>query len=70
MMRLLPALLAFALLATACSSDVLDEVASSGDSSSESEVAEESSGNTTAPTVAEAEEEEPFVVEGLSLIHI
>ncbi len=64
MMRLLPALLAFALLATACSSDVLDEVASSGDSSSESEVAEESSGNTTAPTVAEAEEEEPFVVEG------
>ena len=63
MLRLTPIILAIALLATACSSDLLDETATGGDSSG-SEV-EESSGNTTAPTIAEsAEAEAPFVVDG------
>ena len=84
MTRLSPIILALALLATACSSELVDEIAGVADDSTEAEVVEESSGNTTAPTVAEAQDvEEPFVVEGptttlvpplegpfLSLIHI
>ena len=62
MLRLTPIILAIALLATACSSDLLDQTAT-GDSSG-SEV-EESSGNTTAPTTAESgEAEDAFVVDG------
>ena len=65
MTRLSPIILALALLATACSSELVDEIAGVADDSTEAEVVEESSGNTTAPTVAEAQDvEEPIVVEG------